>query len=292
MKKSLLCFGIVFALTIASFSFAACKDKWEGYKLVESKSELVQAVADKDIDKIRVKSGNYGTSDAYENIVITRPLTIKGDGVKPVIFGSIVVNLAADNNGVVTIENLEISQSGQYVKDSTTQKTDFTKDGRRGVLIQNGSVVIKNNYIHLTNQAPDPKLTNGPSAIQLSVSAESTSEYQAARTYVVKDNRIGKYAKIQTTSSSEPSGLLAERNTNQAISVSRAVIDAMYEDNMFDAGSDIIYCLIDYASSKYLAGAFISEAMAKECMGETYGFLADGLTVKESGGIWKIVAKV
>lgn len=289
MKKRILSICLMLVIFCSSVvMFSACSDPWKDYTEVSSRLELISAVQNEEVSKIKVVAGNYGSVSDYMNIVVTRPITIKGEGeTKPVIYGSIVVMLDDAETDPVTIENLEISHSGEYVKVAGTSDVDFTKDGRRGVLVKNGGVVIKNNYIHLTDQNPATKLYAAPTGIQISVLSTNTVKNQLS--YVVENNRIGKYAMSQTSASSEPVAVNCATMQNGDLNLTKAQVMDMFNNNTFDAGSECYIAMFDYNIVKYTAGAFSSEENAKTYMGDDYSYLADGLQVSEVDGAWIIV---
>ncbi len=248
----------------------------------------MSAIENTEVDKIKVLSGNYGSSDEYDNLVIKRPITIKGSGEeRPIIFGSIVVLLEDDEINPVKIENLEISHSGLYVPSDTNNQ----KDGRRGIKVLNGSVEVKNNYIHLTNQNPETKLITAPTGIQLSVSSTSSKEKKDMLSYVIEGNKIGKYSRSQTSASSDPTALVGEYNINKEINIDRNWIDNFYNQNTFEDGTDCYGCVFNYQTNKYTAGIFSSEQVVKTFAGNSYQYVDSSLEVKQVGDVWKLVEK-
>ena len=103
---------VVIAVVLLVGTLSACGDEWAGFVEVENLQEFVSALNDTEVNKIKVKSGVYGDEANFENLIITRPLTIKGAGEsRPVLFGSVIVNLSAGELRGVVIENIEMHES-------------------------------------------------------------------------------------------------------------------------------------------------------------------------------------
>lgn len=283
---------VVIAVVLLVGTLSACGDEWAGFVEVENVQEFVSALNDTEVNKIKVKSGVYGDEANFENLIITRPLTIKGAGEsRPVFFGSVIVNLSAGELRGVVIENIEISHSGEYVTKEVDgkQKVDLTRDGRRGILVNNGSVIIKNNYIHLANENPETKLGHPSSAIQLSVLKDAPNQDKLS--YSISGNKFGKYSKSQHSSSSGAVAILADIDEGQNLNVSLEQINAIFEDNTFADGTEGYEAMYDYTKNKYVAGVFSSLEAAKYFLQTDYSSLAEGLKVEKIGNIYKIVRK-
>ncbi len=283
---------VVIAVVLLVGTLSACGDEWVGFVEVENLQEFVSALNDTEVNKIKVKSGVYGDEANFENLIITRPLTIKGAGEsRPVLFGSVIVNLSAGELRGVVIENIEISHSGEYVTKEVDgkQKVDLTRDGRRGILVNNGSVIIKNNYIHLANENPETKLGHPSSAIQLSVLKDAPNQDKLS--YSISGNEFGKYSKSQHSSSSGAVAILADIDEGQNLNVSLEQINAIFEDNTFADGTEGYEAMYDYTKNKYVAGVFSSLEAAKYFLQTDYSSLAEGLKVEKIGNIYKIVRK-
>lgn len=283
---------VVIAVVLLVGTLSACGDEWAGFVEVENVQEFVSALNDTEVNKIKVKSGVYGDEANFENLIITRPLTIKGAGEsRPVFFGSVIVNLSAGELRGVVIENIEISHSGEYVTKEIDgkQKVDLTRDGRRGILVNNGSVIIKNNYIHLANENPEKKLGHPSSAIQLSVLKDAPNQDKLS--YSISGNKFGKYSKSQHSSSSGAVAILADIDEGQNLNVSLEQINAIFEDNTFADGTEGYEAMYDYTKNKYVAGVFSSLEAAKYFLQTDYSSLAEGLKVEKIGNIYKIVRK-
>ncbi|MGN1162722.1 MAG: hypothetical protein ACI4T2_02250 [Christensenellales bacterium] len=293
MKKWVLRIILIIIATILLVgTLSACGDEWAGYVEVDNLEELFAAIEDENVGKIKVNSGVYGEQSNYENLIITRPLTLKGAGEKqPVFFGSIVVNLAAGQLRGVVIDNIEISHSGEYVTKEVdgNQKVDLSKDGRRGILVNNGSVTIKNNNIHLTNQNPETKLAHPSSAIQLSVLKDAPNQDKLS--YSISNNTFGKYSRSQHSSSSGAVAILADIDEGQALNFSLEQINAVYEDNNFADGTEGYEAMYDYTKNKYVAGVFSSIEAAEYFLQSDYSSLDEGLKVEKIGNVYKIVKK-
>ena len=70
---------VVIAVVLMVGTLSACGDEWAGFVEVENLQEFVSALNDPGVDKIKVQSGVYGDKTNFENLIITRPLTIKGE---------------------------------------------------------------------------------------------------------------------------------------------------------------------------------------------------------------------
>ena len=160
------------------------------------------------------KAGDVITvyNDVTENegnikYIIRKALTISGaygaTGVKPVIKGTFAVDINGINDGsdVVTIENLEIVHNGIYVKDGWTQDT------KGAVVLQDGGITLKNNYIHLVNPAP-ANVSNSPSGLQLSRRGASVS----TGAITVSGNTFGAYPKYSDKTNTIATAIQVTRN--------------------------------------------------------------------------------
>lgn len=160
------------------------------------------------------KAGDVITvyNDVTENegnikYIIQKALTISGaygaTGVKPVIKGTFAVDIngISDGSDVVTIENLEIVHNGVYVKDGWTQDT------KGAVVLQDGGITLKNNYIHLVNPAP-ANVSNSPSGLQLSRRGASVS----TGTITVSGNTFGAYPKYSDKTNTIATAIQVTRN--------------------------------------------------------------------------------
>ena len=160
------------------------------------------------------KAGDVITvyNDVTENegnikYIIRKALTISGaygaTGVKPVIKGTFAVDIngVSDGSDVVTIENLEIVHNGIYVKDGWTQDT------KGAVVLQDGGITLKNNYIHLVNPAP-ANVSNSPSGLQLSRRGASVS----TGAITVSGNTFGAYPKYSDKTNTIATAIQVTRN--------------------------------------------------------------------------------
>lgn len=160
------------------------------------------------------KAGDVITvyNDVTENegnikYIIQKSLTISGaygaTGVKPVIKGTFAVDIngISDGSDVVTIENLEIVHNGVYVKDGWTQDT------KGAVVLQDGGITLKNNYIHLVNPAP-ANVSNSPSGLQLSRRGASVS----TGAITVSGNTFGAYPKYSDKTNTIATAIQVTRN--------------------------------------------------------------------------------
>lgn len=160
------------------------------------------------------KAGDVITvyNDVTENegnikYIIQKALTISGaygaTGVKPVIKGTFAVDIngVSDGSDVVTIENLEIVHNGVYVKDGWTQDT------KGAVVLQDGGITLKNNYIHLVNPAP-ANVSNSPSGLQLSRRGASVS----TGAITVSGNTFGAYPKYSDKTNTIATAIQVTRN--------------------------------------------------------------------------------
>lgn len=291
MKKWVLKVMLIVACVFSVFAvMSGCENEWAGFVEVKDVDELAAAISDTSVEKIKLVAGEYGYEDNHQNVVISRPLTLKGAGEeKPLIFGSIIVNLGANELRGVVVENLEISHSGQFVTKDVdgSPKVDLTKDGRRGILVNNGSVIIKNNYIHLTNEMPKTKLAHPASAIQISVLKDSGN--QDKLNYSISGNTFGVYSKSQHSSSSGAVAILADIDEGQKPNLNLEQINAIFEDNEFNEGTEGFLAMYDYTKNKYAAGVFSSLDAAKYFLQSDFSSLDAGLKVEKIANVYKIV---
>lgn len=207
--------------------------------------------------------------------VISVPISIKGatkESGKYKVEGIFRIDLTEmTETEPVKIENLEISHTGKR-GDGTAQQ-----DERRGILIKNGAVQLKNNYIHLSDETTTT-LATAPTGIQISVSASNTVQDQL--TYLIEGNRIGKYHFGQTTASSSPSGILVDYDTDQNVNITFDDVYGIYEANIFDDETEAYINAFDYRILKYTAGVFKDSATVLTYIGNDLEYLADGLEIK------------
>lgn len=111
------------------------------------------------------------------------------------------INGISDGSDVVTIENLEIVHNGVYVKDGWTQDT------KGAVVLQDGGITLKNNYIHLVNPAP-ANVSNSPSGLQLSRRGASVS----TGAITVSGNTFGAYPKYSDKTNTIATAIQVTRN--------------------------------------------------------------------------------
>ena len=138
--------------------------------------------------------------------IIDKAITVSGvivGGVKPVINGTFAIDIngVSDGTDVVTIENLEIVHNGVYVKDGWTQDT------KGAVVLQDGGITLKNNYIHLVNPAP-ANVSNSPSGLQLSRRGASVS----TGAITVSGNTFGAYPKYSDKTNTIATAIQVSRN--------------------------------------------------------------------------------
>ena len=138
--------------------------------------------------------------------IIDKAITVSGvivGGVKPVINGTFAIDIngVSDGTDVVTIENLEIVHNGVYVKDGWTQDT------KGAVVLQDGGITLKNNYIHLVNPAP-ANVSNSPSGLQLTRRGASVS----TGAITVSGNTFGAYPKYSDKTNTIATAIQVSRN--------------------------------------------------------------------------------
>ena len=138
--------------------------------------------------------------------IIDKAITVSGvivGGVKPAINGTFAIDIngVSDGTDVVTIENLEIVHNGVYVKDGWTQDT------KGAVVLQDGGITLKNNYIHLVNPAP-ANVSNSPSGLQLSRRGASVS----TGAITVSGNTFGAYPKYSDKTNTIATAIQVTRN--------------------------------------------------------------------------------
>ena len=195
----------------------ACLKNEDGTYRVESGYVVTVGSVKYDTLSAAITAANTGDvitvyNDVTENegnikYIIRKALTISGaygaTGVKPVIKGTFAVDIngISDGSDVVTIENLEIVHNGVYVKDGWTQDT------KGAVVLQDGGITLKNNYIHLVNPAP-ANVSNSPSGLQLSRRGASVS----TGAITVSGNTFGAYPKYSDKTNTIATAIQVTRN--------------------------------------------------------------------------------
>ena len=195
----------------------ACLKNEDGTYRVESGYVVTVGSVKYDTLSAAITAANTGDvitvyNDVTENegnikYIIRKALTISGaygaTGVKPVIKGTFAVDIngVSDGTDVVTIENLEIVHNGVYVKDGWTQDT------KGAVVLQDGGITLKNNYIHLVNPAP-ANVSNSPSGLQLSRRGASVS----TGAITVSGNTFGAYPKYSDKTNTIATAIQVTRN--------------------------------------------------------------------------------
>ena len=195
----------------------ACLENEDGTYRVESGYVVTVGSVKYDTLSAAIAAANTGDvikvyDDITENegnikYIIRKALTISGaygaTGVKPVIKGTFAVDIngISDGSDVVTIENLEIVHNGVYVKDGWTQDT------KGAVVLQDGGITLKNNYIHLVNPAP-ANVSNSPSGLQLSRRGASVS----TGAITVSGNTFGAYPKYSDKTNTIATAIQVTRN--------------------------------------------------------------------------------
>ena len=195
----------------------ACLENEDGTYRVESGYVVAIGIVKYDTLSAAITAAKAGDvitvyNDVTENegnikYIIQKALTISGaygaTGVKPVIKGTFAVDIngVSDGSDVVTIENLEIVHNGVYVKDGWTQDT------KGAVVLQDGGITLKNNYIHLVNPAP-ANVSNSPSGLQLSRRGASVS----TGAITVSGNTFGAYPKYSDKTNTIATAIQVTRN--------------------------------------------------------------------------------
>ena len=166
-------------------------------------SEAIAAANTGDVIKIYDDNTENEGNIKY---IIDKAITVSGvivGGVKPVINGTFAIDIngVSDGTDVVTIENLEIVHNGVYVKDGWTQDT------KGAVVLQDGGLTLKNNYIHLVNPAP-ANVSNSPSGLQLTRRGTSVS----TGAITVSGNTFGAYPKYSDKTNTIATAIQVSRN--------------------------------------------------------------------------------
>lgn len=214
------------------------------------------------------------SADESKVYIVTKPINLIGKGFRPVIEGSIRIELADDIIEPFTMTNLEIEHNGQY--------NNGVKglDERRGVLVKNGSVEITKCYIHLEENVAD--LYAAPTGIQISVSGTNPIKNQL--TYKIENNIIGVYNKSQTTASSAPCGILLVTDPspawNEVLNMTEGNALYIFNSNIFEEGSDYLFAYYDYEAAAYKVGVFGSREIAADID------CAEGKQIIEENGIF------
>ena len=194
----------------------ACLKNEDGTYRVESGYVVTVGSVKYDTLSAAITAANTGDvikvyDDITENegnikYIIDKAITVSGvivGGVKPVINGTFAIDIngVSDGTDVVTIENLEIVHNGVYVKDGWTQDT------KGAVVLQDGGITLKNNYIHLVNPAP-ANVSNSPSGLQLSRRDASVS----TGAITVSGNTFGAYPKYSDKTNTIATAIQVTRN--------------------------------------------------------------------------------
>lgn len=274
------------------FSAHECKGCDHNEIIEENKNYVLTSLVNtvEEGDKIVLQRDIERANDTDPQVIyITKAITLEGEGEsKPVVHGAIRIHLADGETDKVTIKNLEVAHSGEYNAGVVSQ------DERRGILVKNGSVELKNNYIHLENESITT-LTTAPTGVQISVALTNTAKSELS--YVIDGNKIGKYSDTQCTTSSNTSGILIAQNgpkptEDGTLNISIEEAYEIYENNTFDNDTDACMVVFDYNRDvyKYTAGVFKSLEAAKNNAGNSLTYIADGKTVEEqSDGRYHIV---
>lgn len=251
----------------------------EQYDLESLLEEIVtgeKIIIDRDINK--------DTND-QKTYIITKSIVIEGND-KPKIYGNFRIELDNGEVNPVTIKNLEIIHNGLFQYD-LNNKPMINKDERRGIVVINGGVNLQDNYIHLLDENPSQRLYSASTGIQIGVSEENG--YSEQYRYVISNNRIGKYARSQTTSSSEPTGILLVDDVEAKLNLTEEEINNIYTNNTFDEGTECFLAAFDYETYEYNAGFFSTLEIAKSFVGNNNEYLGNNRSLIQDNEIYKIV---
>ena len=237
--------------------------------------------------------------------IITKAITITGSEM-PKVQGVFKIQLDDQETDPATISGLEIEHIGWRREGNATGGSE-ANDERYGIHIMNGSAVITDNNIHLSNSVwtDSNRLKFPASAIQLSRYSDSDT----ILTYAIYDNNFGVYP--STASANGLSCVLSldiddypdAAFSNPTITVTE--FNAFFDVNTFDPTNDtflafndmrIINASEDPIYWAYTAGIFSSEATATNYLGGTgYPDIAEGYEITMiystalEMNIWKIV---
>lgn len=240
-------------------------------------------------DKVIIERDINKTSTSPSTYIVRSGITIEGRGEnKPKIYGNFRIHLEDNELIPVTIKNLEIIHNGTLQYDSNT-KPMLGMDERRGILVVNGGVQLENNYIHLLDENPTQRLHNASTGIQISVS--DNNEYKEQYTYVINNNRIGKYARSQTTSSSVPVGILLDNDIDAKLNITLDDAKEIYDNNSFDNGTECYLAAYDYEDNKYKAGYFSTLEIAQAYLGSDYEYLNNNLEIVNDNNVYQTIIK-
>ena len=212
-------------------------------------SEAIAAANTGDVIKIH---DDITENEGNIKYIIDKAITVRGmivGGVKPVINGTFAIDIngVSDGSDVVTIENLEIVHNGVYVKDGWTQDT------KGAVVLQDGGLTLKNNYIHLVNPAP-ANVSNSPSGLQLTRRGASVS----TGAITVSGNTFGAYPKYSDKTNTIATAIQVSRNytVNGVLVYGELEVDdeKIYTGNKYENTDGnaqyVLYGNFDFAADK------------------------------------------
>ena len=212
-------------------------------------SEAIAAANTGDVVKIY---NDITENEGNIKYIIDKAITVCGafgTGIKPVVNGTFAIDIngVSDGSDVVTIENLEIVHNGVYVKDGWTQDT------KGAVVLQDGGLTLKNNYIHLVNPAP-ANVSNSPSGLQLTRRGASVS----TGAITVSGNTFGAYPKYSDKTNTIATAIQVSRNytVNGVLVYGELEVDdeAIYTGNKYENTDGnaqyVLYGNFDFAADK------------------------------------------
>lgn len=235
MKKFLITFLIIFSAFCYCFNFTGCKTS------INQNREIKAAIDDIHYNSLSEAVKNAKSGDKIEihndisdnkNILIDKSLTIIGkptsSNIKPKFYGSITIDAKLEKDAV-TIENLEIINSGKYDDDSVNNTL-------YAINLIDGGLKLKNCKI-MPDEQPCDDSTCG---IVISRAIDSISNMPI----IISGNQLGCYKYCGKLNSA----ILIKNNKNGQYKNLNLNIDLIKSKNTFDYGSSCNQIVqIDYS---------------------------------------------
>lgn len=240
--KKFVKFSVFFSLIFSIlFLFSACDKKNE----VPSESNKTATINDVNYSSLteaveNAKSGDtirlYNDIKDNKNVVITKPITIKGvltsSQIKPKFYGSITIDLTGEDDSI-TIEDIEIIHSG-------TNSDGNNNDTTTGITLLDGGLNLNSNVIGLDeNATPDENATG------VIISRRFGSKNY--KPIIIKGNRFNSY---QSNNQGLSSAMIIKKNKKNELQNLTLNEDEIFNNNVFNTGNEANqFISIDYSST-------------------------------------------
>ena len=190
------------------------------------------------------KSGDtikiYNNLKDNKNVVITKPLTIKGvissNQIKPKFYGSITINLSGEEDSV-KVENIDIVHQG-------TLADGLNNDTRFGINLVSGGLELKSCNISLDNNTT-PDFDASGIVISRDISSQSMMPI------IIKGNSFGDY---ETDTKTLSSAMIIRSNKEGAYKNLNLNASEIYNSNTFSTGTNgnqFVYICYPSYEAKY-----------------------------------------